>query len=311
MAKELWVEKYRPKAVADYVWRDEKQKRQVEQWIKEKSIPNILLSGSQGLGKTSLIQVLMNEIGVQPGDIMEINASEETSIETIRTKVINFASTIPFGDFKVIILEEAEQISAAGQAALKRVIEEYSDSTRFVLTSNNPHKIIPPIHSRLQTFHMTSLDKDEFRLRLAYVLASEEIEADLETLDNYIDGTYPDLRKAINSIQMNCIDGVLNAPSGDSGSKAEWMVKMVELFKANRITEAREFICANADDGDYIEIFKFLYRNLPLWGDSEQQREDAIVAIREGLVKDSLSADREINLSATLVQLKAIRNSSK
>ena len=308
MSKELWCEKYRPKSVEDYVWRDDKQKAQVEQWIKEKSIPNILLSGSQGLGKTSLIKVLLNEIGVQPGDVMELNASEERRIEDIREKVLNFSSTIPFGDFKVLVLEEADGMTPVAQPAMKRIMEENSDNCRFILTTNNPHKIIPPIHSRCQTFHMTSLDKDEFRLRLAHILASEEIEADLETLDNFIAATYPDLRKAINSIQMNCINGSLQSPSSDSGSKTDWMVKMVELFKANKITEAREYVCANAEDSDYINIFQFLYRNLSLWGDSEQQREAAIVAIREGLVRDTMCADREINLAATLVNLKNIRN---
>lgn len=308
MAQDLWVEKYRPSKVSDYVFRDEKQRKQVEKWISEKSIPNLLLSGTQGLGKTSLINVLLHEIGVEKGDILEINASEETSIEVIRTKVINFASTIPFGDFKVIILEEAEQISGAGQAALKRVIEEYSESTRFILTTNNPHKIIPPIHSRMQNFHMVSLDEDAFRYRLAEILSAEEIEADLETLDSYIKACKPDLRKCINSLQLNIIDGKLTMPSSDSGSKTDWMIAMTDLFKRGLITEARELICANASDNDYPEIYRFLYRNLSLWGESEIQREEAIIAIRDGLVKDTSCADREINLSATLVVLKNIRN---
>jgi replication factor C small subunit len=307
MAQELWVEKWRPKSISDYVWRDERQRKQVEQWIKEKSIPHLLLSGTQGLGKTSLIQVILNEIGVEPGDVLEINASEETSVETVRTKIINFASSIPFGNFKVIILEEAEAMSGASQAALKRVIEDNSESCRFILTTNTPHKIIPPIHSRMQNFHMTSLDKEQFRYRLAEILAGEETEADLETLDNYIEATYPDLRKCINSIQMNVVDGKLLSPSSDSGSKTEWLVKVVELFKAGKITEARTFLCENADYSDYPEIYRFLYRNLQYWGESEAQREKSIIEIRDGIVRDSQCADREINLSATLVALKNIR----
>lgn len=309
MAQELWVEKYRPAKVSDYVWRDARQKNQILGWIKDRSIPHLLLSGTQGLGKTSLINVLLNEIGVEPGDTMEINASEETSVETVRTKIINFASTIPYGDFKVIILEEAEAMSAASQAALKRVIEDNSDTCRFILTTNTPHKIIPPIHSRCQTFHMTSLDKEEFRFRLAYILTNEQVDADVETLDNYVEATYPDLRKAINSVQLNCVEGKLLSPTDDSKASGEWMVKVVELFKAGKITEAREYICSHADYTDYPEIYRFLYRNLNLWGNNEQQREDAIIAIRDGLVKDTSCADREINLSATLVQLKNIKNS--
>jgi replication factor C small subunit len=311
MAQQLWVEKYRPAKVSDYVWRDARQKNQILGWIRDKSIPHLLLSGTQGLGKTSLINVLLSEIGVEGGDILEINASEETSVDTVRTKIINFASSIPFGTFKVIVLEEAEAMSAASQAALKRVIEDYSEDCRFILTTNTPHKIIPPIHSRCQTFHMTSLDKDEFRLRLAHILTNENIEADVETLDNYIEATYPDLRKAINSIQLNCVDGRLLSPTDDSREHGEWMIKMVELFKAGKITEAREYVCSHADYTDYPEIYRYLYRNLGIWGSSEQQKEDAIIAIRDGLVKDSMVADREINLSATLVTLKNIKNGSK
>ena len=304
----LWTEKYRPSRVDDYVWRDAKQQKQIMQWVSEKSIPNILLSGTQGLGKTSLINVLLHELSVEPGDVLEINASEETSIDVVRTKILNFASTIPYGDFKVIILEEADQLSLASMAAMKRIMEDYSESCRFLLTTNNPHKIIPPLHSRCQTFHMTSLNRDEFRLRLAYILTQENIQADVDTLDTFIEATYPDLRKAINSIQLNCVDGILTSPSSDSGSTSDWMIKMVELFKSGKITEAREFICNNADYNDYPEIYRFLYRNLTLWGDSETQREDAIIEIRDGIVSDTIVADREINLSAVLVKLTRIKN---
>lgn len=307
MVAELWVEKYRPIKINDYVWRDKKQQTQIQNWIAEKYIPNLLLSGTQGVGKTSLINVILSEIGVAKGDRLYINASEETSIDVIRSKVLNFASTIPWGDFKVIVLEEADGLSLTAQQSLKRIQEDYSSDCRFILTTNNPHKIIPPIVSRCQVFHITNLDKDQFRYRLAEILASEGIEADLETLDNYIEATFPDLRKAINSIQMNCIDNRLTSPTSDSGSKTDWMVHMVELFKTGNITAAREFICENIDYTEYPEVFRFLYRNLNLFGDSEQQREDSLLVIRDGMIKDQLAADREINLSAMLVELRRIK----
>jgi replication factor C small subunit len=306
--EELWVEKYRPRCIADYVWKDDRQRKQVEQWIATKTIPHLLLSGTQGIGKTSLINVLLNELHIENGDVLELNCSEETSVEVVRTKILNFASTIPFGDFKVIVCEEFEAMSGSAQAALKRIIEEYSESTRFILTTNTPHKIIAPIHSRLQNFHMISLDKDAFRFRLAEVLAAENVDADVATLECYIDAGYPDLRKVLGSMQLNTVDGKLLMPSMDSTSKTDWMVKAVELFKLGQITEAREHLVANADYGDYPEIYRYLYRNLHLWGEAESQREDSIIAIRDGIVKDGQCGDREINLAATLVQLKNIRN---
>ena len=320
MAQELWVERYRPKTVEDYVFSDTKQRRQVEQWISEKSIPHLLLSGTQGLGKSSLINVLLHEIGLESGDILNINASEQTGIDTVRDKIMGFAATIPYGDFKVLILEEAEAMSASAQQSLKRIIEENSETCRFILTSNAPHKIIPPLHSRLQNFHMTNLDKEQFRDRVLSILINEQIFADLDNNDatkcveivgHYIDATYPDLRKCINSIQLNIVDGKLTTPSADSGIQGEWMIKMVELFKKGQISEARTYVCTNADYNDYPEIYRYLYRNLQLWGESEAQREEAIICIRDGLVKDGMVGDREINLSATLVQLKNIRAMSQ
>lgn len=315
MAIEIWTEKYRPRSVADYVWRDNHQKVQVEQWIKDKSIPNILLSGSQGLGKTSLVNVLLEELHVDRGDRLYINASEEVDVEMVRTKILNFASTIPFGEFKVVILEEADGLarSVASMPALKRIMEEYSDGCRFILTTNNPNKIIAPIHSRCQTISMNSLNREDFLLRLLYILKEEgvDVEADediLNKLDTHTEACYPDLRKAINSVQLNVVDGKLLSPSADVGSKSDWMITAIDLFKRGLISEAREVITENASDGDYPEIYRYLYRNLQLWGESETQREDAILAIRDGICRDAVSGDREICLSGTLVVLKNIRN---
>lgn len=303
----LWVEKYRPQKLSDYVWRDDKQQSQVQKWINDKDIPHILLSGTQGLGKTSLINVILNEIGIDRGDVLEINASEETSIDVVRSKVLNFASTLPYGNFKVIVLEEFSNMSLSAQASLKRVFEEYSDNCRFILTTNERHKIIPPIQSRCQTFHMVSLDKQAFMVRLATILVNEEIQADIETLDNFVQVTFPDMRAAINAIQLNSINGVLHNPSSDNGSTVDWMIQMVDLFKNGKLLAAREFICSHADYNDYPEIYRFLYRNLQLFGDTEQQREDCILVIRDGIVKDTMVADREINLSATIVELARVK----
>ena len=323
----LWTEKYRPDKIEEYVWRDSAQKSQVEQWIKDKNIPHILLSGSQGLGKTSLINVLLNEIGIDKGDVLSINASEAVDVDMVRSKILNFASTMAFDKFKIIILEEADGLarSSASMPALKRIMEEYSVNCRFILTTNEPHKILPAIHSRCQTIHMISLNRDEYRLRLATILQNEGIELNentVELLDSYIEATYPDLRKSINVLQQNTINIIdlnefgipithirLQPPSSDSGSKTDVFIKMVELFKSGNITTAREYVCEHADYNDYPEIYKFLYRNLNLFGDNEQQREDALLIVRDGLVKDNFCADREINLAACLVQLRQIKNS--
>jgi replication factor C small subunit len=173
--KQLWVEKYRPNKVADYVWRDDDQKRQVESWIKEKSIPHLLLSGSPGIGKTTMAKMLMSEIDIEDADVLEVNASRETGIDFIRDKIIPFISAIAWGPFKVVLLDEADRLSPQAQDSLKGIIEEYSNYARFILTCNSPNKVVPALHSRCQQFHFTKLDQTEFTARSATILVNEII----------------------------------------------------------------------------------------------------------------------------------------
>lgn len=301
--KRLWVERYRPKSVNDYVWRDETQEKIVKKWIKDKNLPSILLSGSPGTGKSAIINVLMHELDIDQGDILEINASEETSIEVVRTKIMNFASTIPFGDFKVCILEECDSMSPAAQNSLKRVIETNSDNCRFIFTTNNVNKVNPANFSRFQHFHFEKIDDEQFLLRLAFILDDNNVEYDTDDLIKYMRGTYPDLRKAINMIDMNVHDGKLLPPSADSKAKLDYMVKVVELFQNNKIGEARKLLIAEASPEEYTEIYRFLYRNLDFFGDTDDKQSQALIIIRDGLYKDAIVADSEINLSATLAEL--------
>ena len=148
--KELWVEKYRPKTIDGYVFRDNHQKEQVERWVKEGTIPHLLFSGNAGIGKTTLAKILLNELGIDGLDVLEINASRTNSVEDVRDKIVNFVQMIPFGDFKVVLLDEADYLSPNAQAALRGVMEEYHTTARFILTCNYPNRIIPALHSRCQ-----------------------------------------------------------------------------------------------------------------------------------------------------------------
>jgi DNA polymerase III delta prime subunit len=305
--KQLWTEKYRPKTVDEYVFRDADQRKQVQAWIDAGSIPHLLFSGAPGVGKTTLAKILIHALDVDQFDVLEINASREGKVEDVRDKISRFVETMPYGEFKVVLLDEADYISPNGQAALRGVMEAYASTARFILTCNYPHKVIPALHSRCQGFHIERVDVTEFTARMATVLVQENVQFDLDTLDTYVKSTYPDLRKCLNICQMNSNTGVLTAPNGDETGSREWKPEVVQLFKAGRVNDARKLLCSNARPEEMEEMFRWMYDNLDLWSTDEEKQDQAIVIIRNGLVNHSFVADAEINLSATLIELAGLR----
>jgi DNA polymerase III delta prime subunit len=261
-----------------------------------------LLSGSPGIGKTTLAKVLLKELDIPDLDILEVNASRETGIDFIRNKIEPFISRIPFGPFKVVLLDEADRLSQQAQDSLKGIIEEYSKVARFILTCNSPNRILPPLHSRLQQMHFSSVDRTEFTARAATILVEESIEFELPMLDTYIDITYPDLRKCLNLLQQHSINGKLVDPSAEDSGMADYKIQMVELFKAGKIQEARKLLCGKARADEMIDIYRWLYNNIHIFGEEERQNK-AILIIKQGMVDHAIIIDPEINLSATLIRL--------
>ena len=301
--KQLWTEKYRPSTVDDYVFRDKTQRDQVKSWIESGAIPHLLFSGVPGVGKTTLAKILIRALDIDDFDVLEINASRENSVDTIRDKITNFVQTMPFGMFKIVLLDEADYISPNGQAALRGVMETYHATARFILTCNYANRIIPALHSRCQGFHIQRLDVTEFTARIATVLVAENVEFDLDTLDTYVRATYPDLRKCLNLCQMNASQGQLSRPKEDEAGVREWRAEVVDLFKSHKVREARALLCQSARPEEMEDVFRWMYDNLDLWSTDQEKQDQAIVIIRNGLVNHSFVADAEINLSATLIEL--------
>jgi replication factor C small subunit len=255
---------------------------------------------------TTLAKILVNALQIDEYDFMQINASRERGIDVIRETVKNFSQTMPFGDLKIILLDEADAITPEGQASLRGAMEEYSESVRFILTCNYPNKIIPALHSRCQGFHIDKLDQTEFTTRVATILISENIEFDIDVLDSFVKATYPDLRKCLNLVQQNSIDGKLNNPATTDRSVSDYKLDAVNLFKKGKIREARTLICSQLRPEEMDDMFRWCYENLELWGTTVEDQDEAIMIIRRALVNHALVADAEINVAAMFVELSQI-----
>lgn len=295
----LWVEKYRPSTLNSYIGNPDVIEK-IKSFIDSNDVPHLLLCGKAGTGKTTLAKIIVNSINC---DHLYINASDKGGVEFVRTELIPFASSAGFNDLKIVILDEADFITPNAQAALRNAMETFSKHCRFILTCNYVEKIIDPIQSRCQVFSITPPTKKDVAVRMVEILNEEEIEFAKEDLVLVVNNTYPDIRRAINSLQRQSISGKLNIDA-KSIVESNYQLKILELLKIQdkkkAFTDIRK-ILAEANQNDYTALYSFLYENI----DSYAQGHIAavILIIAEAQWQDSFAIDKEIHLSAMFVKI--------
>ena len=307
MVKQLWVETYRPKTINEYVFKDGSQRRQVENWINEGSIPHLLFSGAAGIGKTTLAKVLLNELGIPEYDVLEINASRENNVDTVRDKIVNFVQMIPFGPFKVVLLDEADYLTPNAQAILRNLMETFSKHCRFILTCNYVEKVIDPIQSRCQTFQIVPPTKRDVAIQISKILNAEKIQFEPKEIVPIVDASYPDIRKIINTCQLNSSKGVLKVDTS-SILDSDIKVKVVDILKSkddkrNRYVNLRQAV-ADSRVQDFTELYSYLYEKVDEYAQGNTSA--VILELAQGQHKDALVVDKEICFMATLIGINSI-----
>lgn len=310
MVNKIWAIKYRPKVIDDYIFQDDAQKDIVNKFIKEQSIPNLLLEGHRGTGKTSLALILKNALGLSDTDLLWLNASDDNSVDTIRYNVKSFASSISDGPFKLILLDEADYLSQNAQATLRNLMEneEISGNARFILTCNYVKKILPELRSRCQEFKFKSMDRGLMLEKSAEILQAEKVKiSSIELLEEFIDLAYPDFRKLIVLLEQNSVDGKLQSPVNTDVSIA-WKIEILELLNKGDWERIRNIVCENVDNDEWIEVYRFLYDHIHEIGKFSDVKKwkQAIITIGDYLYRHDKVADMEINFTACIIKLTEI-----
>lgn len=296
----LWCEKYRPDILENYVGNDT-LKEKLAQYIAENDIPHLLFYGTAGTGKTTAAKILVKNIDC---DCMFINASDERGIDTMRDKVKGFASTTGFKPLKIVVLDEMDAVTPDGQRALRNMMEAYSATTRFILTANYIERIIEPLISRTQVYKLTPPSKKEAAKRMADILKNEGVEYDTTTVVQIVNAYYPDIRKIINTAQLQTREKKLNI-SIEELIGQDIKLKVIDTLSSNlpfkdKVNEVRKIV-ADAQVQDFTELYQTLYQNVEVYAPTKIPQ--AVIAIDDGQFRDGQVPDKELTFMATLYKI--------
>ena len=295
----LWVEKYRPTKLDNYIGNDH-LKSKVSVYLESGDIPHLLLFGRAGTGKTTLAKLLVNNIDC---DYLYINASDENSVDVVREKVKNFASTLGFKDMKVIILDECDYITPNAQAALRNLMETFSKNCRFILTCNYVERIIDPIQSRCQSFQIVPPDRKQVAQHLANILNNENIEYDVKDIATIVNSGYPDIRRVINGAQRQVVNEKLVIDE-NTITQNDYKTKVLEILttqdKKSSFQNIRQLL-ADSKVSDFSDLFRLMFDTVDDWGKGHIA--ECILILSKYQQSDAVVVDKEINIMAMFVEI--------
>jgi DNA polymerase III delta prime subunit len=304
MSEFLWVEKYRPKTIDECILVDD-IKNTFKNFVKNKEVPNLLLAGGSGMGKTTIAYALCNELDL---DFIVLNGSKERGIDQIRNRVGTYASAVSLTNspYKVVIFDEADYLTPEAQAALRRLIEEFSSNCKFILTCNYINKLIPALHSRCTPIEFKVPKKEAHGIaeavleRLGYILDSEEVEYKPQVLAELIMKYIPDWRRCINELQRHSVNGPIDERVlGSIGNLS--IDPLVQYLKSNHYPSVRAWVIENLDNdpqGLLRQLYDALHDKL-----EEKSIPEAVLQIADFSYKSAFVVDQEVNLLACLIQL--------
>ena len=296
----LWSEVYRPRALKDLVFGNERERKFFEHIVESKSLPNLMLVGAAGTGKTSLSGVLLNELQILPEDMLRVNCSDD-KIEKIRGDVKNFAYTMASGDFKVVQLEEMDYLSLDAQALLRNLIEEVSSSCRFIVTANYVNKIIPAIRDRFHVQTFAAPNRDDVLLRAAEILEREKVSFEVEDLEKIVSAGYPSVRKIIHMLEAGSKTGKLVLLG--EGAVSDWKLSLLLLLEKSDLKGSQKLICESATKEELPDVFKFLGQNLERIPKLKDKQDQAVVMLAQYLYQSMFVSDAELQVRALLIEL--------
>lgn len=299
----LWVEVYRPRSLDQVIFANDKERVAFDAIVSSKSLPNLLITGHAGTGKTSISGALLHDLGVLPEDTLRINCSDE-KIDAMRDKVKTFAYTMPMGAFKVVQLEEMDNLSLDAQKLLRQLVEDVSNTCRFIATGNYLNRIIPAMMDRFQLHTFNTPSEADIAVRAAEILEAEKVEFEVDDVMNIVAAGYPSIRRVIHLLEQSSRTGKLVIVGADAA--ADWKLQLLPLLEADDLKGARKLVCESATKEELVDVFRFLYNNLTRVKRLKGKEDQAVVTIAQYQYQHQFVDDKEIQVAALFIELGAL-----